>query len=530
MPGMHIRMDKRNNMTKKYALISVYDKTGIVDLARIIAKSGYLIISTGGTSKVLIENNIPVIPIQNITGNPESFDGRMKTISFQIESGILFDRKKPSHQKEAKNLQIPQIDIVVCNLYPFEKTIGNPKAKFNDIIENIDVGGPTMIRSAAKNHYNVIVIVDPGDYPQVGDLILRKHLSTKLRQNLAAKAFAHLSYYDAQIARYLSDVMFPQELTIPLKLSRSLRYGDNPDQKSNFYAIPNSKSPIENIVQLAGRGLSATNLTDIDIGIKALQLFKEPAAVIIKHNNPCGIALGKNISVALVRALDADSESAFGGVVVLNRLMTLRAAKVIAAFKQSGKGQMDIIAVPEFEPEAVELLKNIRRTTGLYTFPDFSKIPIDAMSIKLVNGGAVIQTTNYPEASFDNWQVLTKIKPTKIQLKQMQIAWKFISRIKSNTVAVIDKILPMTRGIGSGQTSRILATKIALERASKFAHGAILASDSFFPFDDSVKLAARAGISAIVEQGGSIRDQDSIDAANKAGITMVFTGQRVFWH
>jgi phosphoribosylaminoimidazolecarboxamide formyltransferase / IMP cyclohydrolase len=517
-------------MVKKYALISVYDKTGIVDFARVIIKSGYKIISTGGTAKILTENKIPVIPIQEITGNPESFEGRMKTISFQVESGILFDRSKPSHVKEAKKLKVPQIDIVVGNLYPFEETVKNPKSTFKDIIENIDVGGPTMIRSAAKNHEHVIVAVNPLDYPMISEALINDKLTGKFRRELAAKAFAHLSYYDSQIARYLTKDIFPSELTIPLKLKNQLRYGDNPDQQAGLYIIPNAKSPFENIEQLAGRGLSATNLTDIDAGMKMLQLLNEPAAVVIKHNNPCGVALGKSIDEALSRALDADSESAFGGVVVLNRLMTISAVKIIAGFKQSGKGQMDIIAAPEFNAEALELLKTIRKSTGLYAFGDFTKIPHENISIKHINGGTILQSVNDPATSFSNWKVVTKVKPTKLQLGQMQIAWKFISRTKSNTVAVIDPDLPMTRGIGSGQTSRILATKIALERAGKYCKGAILASDSFFPFDDSVKLAAAAGITAIVEQGGSIRDQDSIDAANKSNITMVFTGQRVFWH
>jgi phosphoribosylaminoimidazolecarboxamide formyltransferase / IMP cyclohydrolase len=517
-------------MVSKYALISVYDKTGVVELAQTIVKKGYHIISTGGTAKVLTENNIPVTPIAEITGNPESFEGRMKTISFQVESGILYDRAKPKHIKEAKKLKIPQIDLVVCNLYPFAETAKNPKSTFKDVIENIDVGGPTMIRSAAKNHQHVIVAVNPSDYQMISEAITNNRLTFKLRRELAAKAFAHLSFYDSQIARYLTKENNPFELTIPLQFKNQLRYGDNPDQSAHFYTIPNSKSPFELMQQIAGRGLSATNLTDIDAGIKVLQLFKEPAAVVIKHNNPCGIALGKSVSEALGRALDADSESAFGGVVVLNREMTIDGTKLIAAFKQSGKGQMDIIAAPQFDKECVELLKNIRKSTGLYSFGDFEKIPFETVSVKHIIGGVIIQTVNHADSSFINWKTVTKIKPTKSQITQMQFAWKCISRIKSNTIAVIDSKLLMTRGIGSGQTSRILATKIALERAGKYCQGAILASDSFFPFDDSVRLAATAGIAAIIQQGGSIRDQDSIDAANKFGIAMVFTGQRVFWH
>jgi phosphoribosylaminoimidazolecarboxamide formyltransferase / IMP cyclohydrolase len=520
-------MKKQKN--KIYALLSVYDKTGIVDFAKSLVSSGYTIISTGGTAKVLTENMIPVVPIQEITGNPESFDGRMKTISFQVESGILFDRSKQTHVNEAKKLKIPHIDMVVCNLYPFEETVKNPKSTFSEIIENIDVGGPTMIRSAAKNHKHVIVVVSPNDYANISKA-LKGNITNTYSRELAAKAFAHLSFYDAQIARYLTKEQFPEECTIPLKLEKSLRYGDNPDQSAVFYSIPNAKSPFKTLEQIAGRGLSSTNLTDIDFGIRALQVFDEPAAVVIKHNNPCGIALGKSIAEALNRALEADSESAFGGVVVVNRPMTLEAVNEISAFKEAGKGQMDIIAAPTFEGNAVTSLTGIRKSTGLYSFGDFTKIPFETMSIKHVIGGVVMQTMNTPATEIASWKTVTKVKPTKIQLRQMQFAWASISRIKSNTVAVVDGLIPMTRGIGSGQTSRILATKIALERAGNHAKGAILASDSFFPFDDSVKLATKVGISAIIEQGGSIRDQDSIDAANKAGIAMVFTGQRVFWH
>jgi len=533
MPGEHIRTGNiymKKNEKKQYALISVYDKTGIAEFAQTIVRAGYHIISTGGTAKVLTDAGISVIPIQEITSNPESFGGRMKTISFQIESGILFDRSQASHQKEAAHLHIPQIDIVVCNLYPFEKTVKNPHAKKKDVIENIDVGGPTMIRSAAKNHQYCIVVVDPFDYTKVADILMKKQATELFRRQLAAKAFGHLSYYDAQIAQYFSREVFPEELTIPGKKVIPLRYGDNPDQAAALYITPNTGSPFERMEKIFGRDASLTNITDIDAGMKAIGLFSEPSAVVIKHNSPCGIALGNTIAQALERALEADTESAFGGVVVLNRPMTREAVRVISAFKQSGKGQMDIIAVPEFETKTVDILKTIRKTTGLYILGSFAKMPPETVLIKHIIGGTVVQTVNDPEASFSGWKTVTKKKPTAKQIRQMQIAWKFISRIKSNTVLIIDKHLPMTRGIGGGQTSRILATKIALERAGAHCQGAILASDSFFPFDDSVNFAAQAGITAIVQQGGSIRDEDSIKAADAHGISMIFTGQRVFWH
>lgn len=527
--GGELRGEQELEREHRYALVSVSDKTGIADLAHALTDAGYEIISTGGTAKALEAEGIGIVHISDITGNPEAFDGRMKSISYQVEGGILYDRNNPKHVAEARKLRIPRIDVVVCNLYPFTSTITLSNVTLFQAIENIDVGGPTMIRAAAKNFQNVLVVVDPADYGELGEKIRTGNLDEAYRQALAAKAFAHLSFYDAQIARYLRKEQLPEILTLPLKKQMELRYGDNPDQQSAaVYQIPGEYAPLTQLHRLAGREPSATNITDMDAGIKAVELFSEPAAVVIKHNTPCGIALGRTPAEALARALEADSESAFGGVVVLNMPMTLDAAREIAAFKEEGKGQMDIIAVPDIEPEALELLTKIRKTTGIYTVGRIGKS--SGVTIRMIDGGAVIQSVNDPEASFALWETVTKNAPTPEQLELMKVGWKFISRIRSNTVAVIDKALPMTRGIGTGQTSRVLATEIALVRAGVHAKGAILASDSFFPFDDSVKMAAKAGIAAIIQQGGSIRDADSIKAANNAGISMVFTHQRVFWH
>lgn len=516
--------------TKRYALLSVYSKTGIVEFAKVLQDLGYIIISTGGTAKVLTENGLPVVPIQEITGNPESFDGRMKTISFQIESGILFDRDDPSHVAQAKDLGIKPIAIVVCNLYPFEQTIAKKGVTLEDAIENIDVGGPTMIRAAAKNFKSVLVVVDPDDYPKIAGAFRTNTITEDFRQELAAKAFAHLSLYDSQIARFLGHEPFPQEMTIPGRKGMPLRYGENPHQAGVVYFEPNTNSPLRNLQRLSGRELSFVNLTDINAGIESVRLFEEPAAVVIKHNSPCGIALGENAAEALARAIEADPESAFGGVVVLNQIIDLETAKVIAAFKDERRGNIDIVAVPNITPGALELLKSVRKTMGIYTF---GEIPVKGsdFNIKFVEGGFVLQTADTDiESGFEQWEFVTATVPTGQQLEQMTIAWKFICRIRSNAVIVVDKDLPMTRGIGSGQTSRVRSTKIALEQAGKHAKGAVLASDSFFPFDDSVKLAEKAGIAAIVQQGGSINDKVVIDAANKAGIAMVFTGRRAFWH
>lgn len=509
-----------NTKQERYALLSVYDKTGIVEFAHTLNSLGIKIISTGGTAKELIHNNIPIIPIQDITGEPESFDGRMKTISFQIESGILFDRSIPDHITQAKKLGIKPIDIVVCNLYPFEK---------KNSIENIDVGGPTMIRAAAKNFQHVLVVIDPSDYKAVGEAISQGAVTKIERQKLAAKAFAHTSLYDSLIAQYFNKDLFPTEITLGLRKSQDLRYGENPHQHAALYLYPNCQSPLSGLTKKWGRDLSLINVSDINAGIEEVKLFKEPAAAVIKHNSPCGIALGDSISQALSRAIDADPQSAFGGVIVLNKPVDLQSAQTIGKFKSEVRGNVDILAAPAIKESALQFLMNVRKNMGIYTFK--SLISSLQMNIKWVNGGLILQTPDEDiEAGFKEWKVVTKVKPTKKQLEQMKIAWKFISRIRSNSILIIDKTLPMIRGIGSGQTSRIASTNIALDQAAKYIKGSILASDSFFPFDDSVKLAALRGVGAIIQQGGSIRDEDSIKAANEAHIPMVFTQRRAFWH
>lgn len=506
---------------KKYALISVYDKKGIVDFAKSLVSLEYSIISTGGTAKALLEAGIKIIPIGDVTKNPESFDGRMKTISFQIEGGILFDRKNPKHVKEAKDLQILPIDIVVCNFYPFEE---------KQSVENIDVGGPTMVRAGAKNFQNVLVIVDPNDYQRVSEA-LKNNKQDDLRGELAAKAFWQLTYYDSQVANFFNKELFPQKITIPAVKLKDLRYGENPHQKAAFYYNPRLNGNLRSLQKMWGRDLSLINITDINAGIESIRLFKENAVVVIKHNNPCGIALGDSSSQALKRAIEADTESAFGGVVVLNKTMDFACAKVISSFKTFKKGNIDIVAVPEINKTAFKFLSGLRKSMGIYTFGKIPKQTYEKYNIKWVSGGFVLQTPDGDiDKGFENWQIVTKIKPTAKQIRQMQIAWKFISRIRSNAVIVVDKNLPMTRGIGSGQTSRVRSTKIALEQAGKFVKNAVLASDSFFPFADSVLLAKKYGIGVIVQQGGSINDNKVVDEANRAKIPMVFTHRRAFWH
>lgn len=518
----------------KYALVSVFDKTGIVDFAKKLILLNYQIISTGGTAKILQENNIPAIPIQEITKNPESFDGRMKTISFQIESGILFDRNNPKHVREAKGLKIKPIDIVVCNLYPFEKAISDSNVKLSDAIETIDVGGPTMIRAAAKNYQDVIVITNPKDYNDISPALDSGGVSEVKRKELAAKAFAHLSFYDSQIAKFLEMNLFPDEVTIPGRKILDLRYGENPHQQASLYLYPNNDSPLKNLRKLWGRELSLLNITDINAGLESIKLFSEPCAVVIKHNTPCGIALGRTIKEALERAIKADPESAFGGIIVLNKTMDIDTARVIGDFKNSRQSNIDILAIPKITKGVLNYLKSVRKSMGIYAFGELktnNERLKTKLNIKYVDGGMILQTPDIDiEKSFENWKIVTQKKPTAKQLEQMQIAWKFISRIKSNAIIVVDKNLPMTRGIGSGQTSRVRSTKIALSQAGKYTKEGILASDSFFPFDDSLKLAVQTGITCIVQQGGSISDKTIIATADKLGIVMVFTGRRAFWH
>lgn len=504
---------------KRYALLSVYDKSGISDLAKVLTRLGYGIISTSGTLEVLKKDGIKVTPIEEITGNPrDSFDGRLKTISFQIESGILFDRKNPKHVDLAEKLNIPQIDVVVCNLYPFAEKPG---------VENIDVGGPTMIRSAAKNYKSCVVIVDPKDYEQ-----LKKALGNEsLRKQLAAKAFYHLSFYDSLVGGFFSEERFPQELTLPLRKVNKLRYGENPHQQGSLYTIPKTNSPLANLQKLWGRDLSGTNIGDIYAGLETVRQFSEPAACVIKHLSPCGIALGKGVAESLDRAIKADPVSAFGGVIVINKPMDSAAAKIVAAFKLESEGNIDIVAVPEITDDALELLKSIRKSMGIYTFGPIPRDRAENLDLKYFSGGVLLQDfDNDIEKSFKNWEVMTKKRPTDEQLELMKFGFKAVKEVRSNAVIVVDKNLPMTRGIGSGQTSRVGATKIALEQAGNFAKGGILISDSFFPFDDSVRLAAEYGISAIVEQGGSVNDNASIDAADEAKIPMIFTKRRAFRH
>lgn len=529
---IHQKTSHETEKTPRYALLSVSDKTGIVDLARIIDRAGYRIISTGGTAKTLTDAGLSVIPIQEITGNPESFEGRMKTISFQIEGGILFDRTKRTHVKEADELGVPQIDLVIANLYPFEKTIANPQTRDDEIIEQIDVGGPTMVRSGGKNHKSVLVVVDPKDYERVGEAIRSGNIDKEFRRELSSKAFGHLSFYDSQIREFLdTGEGFAEELTLPGRKGMDLKYGENPHQRATVFFEPNTNSPLSKLTKVGGgRESSATNITDINAGIEAVRMFgKTPAAVVIKHNTPCGIALGETASEALRRAIEADSQSAFGGIVVLNKPLDMKSALVLEQFKEE-QGQMDVISAPSISPKVLEKIIVLRKNAGIYTFGEIPMERSQRYQVKPIDGGFILQEWDDSKTDIRDWKVATKIAPSRKQLELMKFGWDGARRMKSNTIVIVDRNIPMTRGIGSGQTSRIASVEIALVQARRHAIGSILISDSFFPFKDSVEMAVNAGVGAILQQGGSRNDQESIDAADEAGIPMVLTGRRAFWH
>lgn len=533
-------------MPANYALLSVSDKRGIVDFAKELVSLGYSLISTGGTAKTLTDAGIEVTPVEEITKTPEMLDGRIKTISLQIEGSLLVDRHNPEHVKQAEKFDLLNISLVVCNLYPFEQ---------KNEIENIDVGGPTMLRSAAKNYQSVLPVCDPNDYGLVIEHLRRAVIPSVVEESvehatdpsaalrmtndvfrveMAAKTFEHLSFYDSQVAKFFrkqTKITYPDQMTIPGRKVKELRYGENPHQTSALYLTPNSNSPFENMEHIAGRDLSMMNVTDINAGLEAVRIFDEPAAVVIKHNTPCGIALGSTPSEALQRAIDADPESAFGGVVVMNKAFDKKAAEIVTSFKDERKGLFDIVAAPGIDEDAQVILKSVRKTMGVYVLNGIRKPAKEDMVVKEIIGGFTYQSADYDtDLVRGKWEVVTKVKPSDEQLKQMEIAWKFIRRMRSNTVVIMDRTLPQTTGIGTGQTSRLRAALMAIELAAEKAEGAVLASDAFFPFDDVVSLAAENKIGAIIQSGGSINDKASIEAADKAGIPMVFTNERTFWH
>jgi len=509
----------------KRALISVFDKTNVVEFARELTSLGWEIISTGGTSAKFKAEGIPVMDISDLTQFPECFDGRLKTIHPHVEGGILAIRDNEMHQKQMAELGIDPIDIVVCNLYPFKETVLNPKSTHEDIVENIDIGGPTMLRAAAKNYNFVSVITDPEDYTKVIEELKESgETSIETKEYLAAKVFEHTAHYDALISGYFNkklNVKSPKTLTLTYEKKQDLRYGENPHQNATFYTqIQETEGTLTAANKIHGKELSYNNIGDTDGALEALKEFDEPTIVATKHANPCGIGSGDSISEAFQRAYDADPVSIFGGIVAANREIDKATAEIMSGIF------LEVIVAPSFSKEALEVLtkkKNLR----LLELPEILKSDYSFFKGKTVLGGFLIQEMD-KELIGGELEVVTDRKPSEREMEDLMFAWKTVKHAKSNGIALAkDKT---STGVGPGQVSRIWALENAIRQGGDRIKGSVLASDAFFPFSDCVEAAHAAGITAIIQPGGSIRDKDSVEAANKFGIAMVFTGMRHFKH
>lgn len=512
---------------KKRALISVSDKTGLVAFAKGIVASGLEIISTGGTKKALDEAGVPSLAIEEVTGFPEMMDGRVKTLHPKIHGGLLGRRDLDSHMAAMRSHKITEIDLVVVNLYPFKETIEKPDVTEAEAIENIDIGGPSMLRSGAKNFASVAVVVDPADYELVLTELQAGGTTLGTRKYLAAKVFRHTAAYDALIAGYLTNAVGdsqPEKMTLTYELKQSLRYGENSHQQAAFYqdALPVSYS-IAQAKQLHGKELSYNNIKDADAALRIAREFEAPTVVALKHMNPCGIGTGDTIEAAYDFAYAADPVSIFGGILVANRTIDLATAEKMHQLF------LEIIIAPDFTEEAFAVLskkKNLRLMTLDFSQKDQST---NNETVSVL-GGLLVQEQDVVKEDPTNWQVVTKRQPTEAELAAMAFAWKAVKHVKSNAIVLANE--HQTVGIGAGQMNRVGSVKIAIDQAeaAEMMDGAVLASDAFFPMADSVEYAAAHGIKAIVQPGGSIKDQLSIEAADAAGIAMVFTDLRHFRH
>jgi len=512
------------------AIISVSDKTGVTDFAQGLTKLGFEVFSTGGTKKALAEAKVPVKSVSEITGFPEILDGRVKTLHPAVHGGILARRDLPAHMAELAKNKIETIDLVAVNLYPFVQTVSKEGVSLEEALENIDIGGPTMIRAAAKNFPSVIVLVDPQDYQPVLEKLGVGGLGLAERKRLAQKAFQHVAIYDTAISQYLGRDTegFPEEMTVALKKRYGLRYGENPHQQAAFYAEPVVGTGVETGItwakQLWGKELSFNNILDADAAWGVVTDFSAPTVTIIKHTNPCGLASHEDIAEAYRRALSGDPVAAFGGIVAVNRAVDLAAAKEIS------QTFYEIVIAPEYQAEALEILKRRKDLRILVAElpPGYGGAPAGYLDFRRVKGGFLVQNSDsLPEGSV-NLKTVTRRKPTPAEIKALLFAWRAVKHIKSNAIVLAkDKTL---LGMGAGQPSRIVSAQIAIEKAGDKAAGSVLASDAMFPFPDVVEAAAKAGVTAIIQPGGSIRDDDSIKAADGHNMAMVFTGERHFRH
>lgn len=512
-------------MAKKRALISVSNKEGIVELARELVELGFEIISTGGTKKALADGGVPVIGVSDVTGFPEILEGRVKTLHPKIHGGLLAKYSDPGHRAQLAENEIEPIELVCVNLYPFKETVSKPGVTPEDAIENIDIGGPAMLRASAKNHQYITVLVDPADYAQViEEYKTHNETTVETRRRLAAKVFRHTAAYDALIAEYMTELAGeeqPEKLTVTYELKQTLRYGENPHQKAAFYQKPlGSAFSVARAEQLHGKELSYNNINDANAALQIVKEFSEPAAVAVKHMNPCGVGTGSNGYEAFLKAFEADPVSIFGGIIAMNTEVDGETARKLYEIF------LEIIIAPSFSEEALEILRGKKNLRLLKVA--FDKEGGNERTLASIAGGLLVQEQDafgFEEAEIS---ISTKREPTEAEWAALKLGWKVVKHVKSNAIVVCDQA--STLGIGAGQMNRVGAAKIALEQAGAKSEGAVLASDAFFPMDDTVEAAAKAGITAIIQPGGSVKDADSIKKADEYGIAMVFTGVRHFRH
>lgn len=511
---------------KKRALVSVSDKSGIVEFCQRLSACGYEIISTGGTAKALKEAGLPVIGISELTGFPECLDGRVKTLHPVVHAGLLAMRSNPEHMQQIADLGINTIDIVAVNLYPFKQTIMKDGVTFAEAVENIDIGGPTMIRAAAKNYQDVAVVVDPADYERVLSELEAGEITLDTKKYLQYKVYAHTAVYDSMISGYLAQqlgIRYPETVTFAYEKTQDMRYGENPHQGASYYSevFPRAGS-LSKAKQLWGKELSYNNINDANGALELVKEFSEPCVVACKHANPCGVGTGATIYEAYVKAYEADPVSIFGGILAINGVVDEATANEIS------KIFIEIVIAEGFTPEALEILtkkKNIR----LLELPDIKAArEATAYDMKKVYGGLLVQDYDNTLFAEENVRVVTKRAPTEAEMQALLFNWKVVKHTKSNAIVIgnADK----TTGIGMGQTNRIWAAQQAIEHAGENASGSVMASDAFFPFPDVVAECVKAGITAVIQPGGSKNDQMSIDACDEAGIAMIFVGDRHFKH
>ncbi|MDR2529489.1 MAG: bifunctional phosphoribosylaminoimidazolecarboxamide formyltransferase/IMP cyclohydrolase [Synergistaceae bacterium] len=512
----------------KQALFSVSDKRGIVEFATGLVGLGVEIISTGGTHKALADAGIPVLRVSDVTGFPEILDGRVKTLHPAVHGGLLARRDDPRHRQALEAQGISPIDLVVVNLYPFRETAVRG-GSWDELVENIDIGGPAMIRSAAKNHEGVIVIIRPDDYSRVLDLLReRGDCPRETRLSLAIQAFQYTADYDSHIHAVLSaaathpkSALFPERITLAMERTSALRYGENPGQAAALYRCAGEGSAFIDSTQLQGKELSYNNWLDADSVFRAVQEWDQPAAVVVKHNTPCGAALGATIEEAFKKAYEADPASAFGGVLAVNRPVTEVLAEAMSGVF------WEVVIAPSYSKEAREIL-SAKPNLRLLEVSEAAWAITPSLEWRSVQGGVLAQERDLQPSPPESWTPVTTRRPDEAEFRDLAFAWKVVKYVKSNAIVLVKGLV--TVGIGAGQTSRVSAVKIALEQAGESARGAVLASDAFFPFADAVLLAAQAGVSAVVQPGGSLRDQESTEAANAQGLAMLHTGVRHFRH